>query len=1238
VIFTGSHAATTLLYKAAMVQNAAATWSQAAVNGLVGRVGYSTDVAPVPHWSTLLLEVDASPITTQAVGKNLDVRWDVAATVTTQTDFLWNVEANTAVGPDLVYLTGFESGVMSAEGGGIFSGIIGTVAADTSVVRTGTYSMRCDAAAGPSYGFWNTPADMTVGVLRCYFRLPANPTGARAPVAGFDTNEGTSVTAQVTTGGVLNLYADNTLIATGISVATGAWHRLDLRVDVSAATWAADWQINGAAQTQGTSAQAAAALTQLTLGVSGSGTPTATLYLDDVACSQVSVDYPLGAGQVEVLRPNGVGTHVNSSLFENNSATAVGATFYQLIDESPPNTSDWVTQLTANNTAYLEFGFENTARTAIRGVRAVAAVFGAGTSASVASTRIVDGSTESVVFTGSHAATTLSHRGGMVTPAAGIWTQDAVNTLVGRVGHATAVTSAPRWSSVILEISVDPANTLTAVSKNLDVRWSVGQTVSKNLQLQWDVQGSPGAVSIDLRWNITEAGAAYRKNVAYRSHKLYRGSSAALTPASKSLNVRWTVLSTSASKSLDLRWSVLADVTAIPRLDWPITLYQPTVTVPPRQTFPVVRVAVAFTYLDSAGQISSNPADTPVWTDLSSRVREGSVTRGRQRELDQTQAGRATFVLDNRDRALDPDNSASTFSPNVIPMRRIKAEAFYNKVTYPLFDGYVDGWPQQWEAAGTERGDAFTTVDATDGFKILAGEELPSSPYAAEVLFDSPRMWFRLGDQIAFSSTTGQQVVSDSVAGFVGTVVGSPTVGAEGLAASDADTSMQFTTLDIPTSTGARIDDSSAAIVGSGPFTIDMLVKPTALLWLNPTTGQPVDTTPWALFEQFDPGGSNGTSVTILRTAGNVGRIQFVVDTGAAGRLSVNSNMLLTLGEKYHVACTWGGTGQPLRIYVNGVDVTGFFATTTGSLSANAVRLGHSIFVPGVTGVQGFLDEVAVYPTLLSAARIAAHHSAGLNAWGNELSGERINRILDLIGWSDADRAVDAGSLNVQGSALGTSALEYMRLIEETENGLIFMTANGKFRFRSRNAILLPPYTTPQTGFGDGEGELPYSDLELSFDDELLKNSVRVQREGGVQMIAEDAASISKYRKRSHDRTGLLYMNDNESLSSAQWIIAHYGEPRLRVNKIVLQPQRDDRLVFPAVLAREIGDRISITRRPLGGGAPIDKDVHVEGMTHKFSNRKWETTWSLSPAEGQSFWRLGDPVQSVLGITTRLSA
>jgi hypothetical protein len=144
---------------------------------------------------------------------------------------------------------------------------------------------------------------------------------------------------------------------------------------------------------------------------------------------------------------------------------------------------------------------------------------------------------------------------------------------------------------------------------------------------------------------------------------------------------------------------------------------------------------------------ASNPSvdvATTTWTDVSTYVRSISTRRGRNDELGTFSAGTMSVVLDNRDRRFDPNYTSSPYSPNVVPMRRIRLKATYNAVTYAVWSGFVDDWPQEYDIGGHE---ATVTVNCTDGFKVLSLLKASESVYAYQLPFDTPVAWWRLGEE-----------------------------------------------------------------------------------------------------------------------------------------------------------------------------------------------------------------------------------------------------------------------------------------------------------------------------------------------------------------------------------------------------------------------------------------------------------------------------------------------------------
>ena len=113
------------------------------------------------------------------------------------------------------------------------------------------------------------------------------------------------------------------------------------------------------------------------------------------------------------------------------------------------------------------------------------------------------------------------------------------------------------------------------------------------------------------------------------------------------------------------------------------------------------------------------PGDTPrTWTNVTENVRNVSYSRGgRTHELQRTDAGTLTCVLDNRTGDYDPTNTGGAYYPNVKRMRWIRVMAKWGSVEYPRWAGLIESWQQDWPSGGA---DATVVVRAVDAFKILA--------------------------------------------------------------------------------------------------------------------------------------------------------------------------------------------------------------------------------------------------------------------------------------------------------------------------------------------------------------------------------------------------------------------------------------------------------------------------------------------------------------------------------------
>lgn len=92
--------------------------------------------------------------------------------------------------------------------------------------------------------------------------------------------------------------------------------------------------------------------------------------------------------------------------------------------------------------------------------------------------------------------------------------------------------------------------------------------------------------------------------------------------------------------------------------------------------------------------------------------------------------------------------------------------------------------------------------------------------------------------------------------------------------------------------------------------------------------------------------------------------------------------------------------------------------------------------------------------------------------------------------------------------------------------------------------------------------------------------------------------------------------SDAQALAWASYLLARTATAPVRFDAVTIDPRVEPSTLYPQVLSRELGDRITIIRRPPGGGRPITRDVWVRGITHQWSDDKgWESTqWALRAA------------------------
>jgi hypothetical protein len=270
---------------------------------------------------------------------------------------------------------------------------------------------------------------------------------------------------------------------------------------------------------------------------------------------------------------------------------------------------------------------------------------------------------------------------------------------------------------------------------------------------------------------------------------------------------------------------------------------------------------------------------------------------------------------------------------------------------------------------------------------------------------------------------------------------------------------------------------------------------------------------------------------------------------------------------------------------------------------------------------------------LLNNAAITSVPDTG----AGQLSGTRINKLLDVVYWPNSQRNINDGDSTMQADP-GTAdrtVLEAIQTVENSEFGGFFLDAEGNATFYSRTTVSQYADSTPVVFSDDGTG-IGYAQIDLAFDDTLIVNDVSVQRLNGTNQEVSDQTSIDNYFKHSGARTGILVQTDTESLNQATMILHARKDATLRIDSMTLNLVDDGQVARNiAGIDLEIFDLVNITKT-MPGSTSITSELFVQGLQHDITRTTFTTKILTSEPIIQAFI-LDSTSQGILGVAGVLS-
>jgi Carbohydrate binding domain len=552
---------------------------------------------------------------------------------------------------------------------------------------------------------------------------------------------------------------------------------------------------------------------------------------------------------------------------------------------------------------------------------------------------------------------------------------------------------------------------------------------------------------------------------------------------------------------------------------------------------------------------------------------------------------------------------------------------------YPVFTGFVERYPNDWQYAGFRGRCQLTAVDAiatmarVKARPAFYGEVMKDAPIIFVPLNDgtltSPTMYGTQANSVQFIYTQGgATTAASSISNPIGPGMGSS------WNPGSAGNHAQVTGISLPASaTGwtfeAWID---FRYVGSvvGVRQAGMVGGLCASVYFNGAVA----------FGTTDFDSSNNMTPAISGPW---------TGTFAGGYMSIDPP---TGWHCIHVTEYSDGVNVYTAQYLDSV-LQGTH-TRTGTIARDV--FGIDLFYMATNGSYlsyqgGYHGPVALFSGVLSPARMQAHFLAGRTAYQGDGPGQRIQRLLSANGWvqptnipvgSGAMGPMADSGLSSVTSAFGVNTLvsAIIDIAVKTEMGVLYAAPDGRLTLIPRSTYTNQHASALTFGENVAGGEIPYAAESLQTDDDptYIYNDIvitsSVNSSTGVEIT--NATSQTAYGLRSLQES--LNNEYTTSISDAATeLVLQRGSPRT----VLLQAKFHLSALSSAwapLLGLALGTRVTVNRRSPGATTTFDCFVMTIAMSESPTSG-FELTIAGEPIGAYQPGVFGDPVYGLVGST-----
>ena len=363
--------------------------------------------------------------------------------------------------------------------------------------------------------------------------------------------------------------------------------------------------------------------------------------------------------------------------------------------------------------------------------------------------------------------------------------------------------------------------------------------------------------------------------------------------------------------------------------------------------------------------------------------------------------------------------------------------------------------------------------------------------------------------------------------------------------------------------------------------------------------------------------------------------VRFTDTNGQTGAHSTET--ILPFDAWSHLCVTANNTTSTIVAYVNGKAVktwTNWDTTADTGTAYITVAKNRSVYALA----DAVISHVAFYQSTLSAARVAAHYAAPYGTLAAADTDDRVDAVLDLVGWPSNDRvtpvttgAESTGQTTVAAwGGAATNALALIQRAEESEHGRFWIRPNGNAAFGSRREPSVQVVANTDVLFSNDGSDTPYRNFTPYRSDINLRNQAVVSTTAGNTYTAENLASVNRYAPRSVEVTTDTSDTSLEAQDYADWLIGEHADPLTDTQLTCLVGNSHANSIWTELIGIDAGDYITVENKPVGGTTQNTYRAFVETLDWTIDSELWRLDLTLSNYEGQVVFVVGDDELGVL--------